>query len=301
MQQKNLEQGGAGDISGGGSALIQGGGDPTNQNLNQGTPPAPGPTGEGSPPVASTMPTPPESLPDDPIKLKELLTAANGQIASIPQLNKTIKDMERANSKMGNKLNTWSTIEQGFKMNPEGTLKALAERFNVKLPEEKPLGASGEQGDSNLNDLLDRLHKGEDVGKEIGEALTKRDHAVVAQAVGQVNPILKAIQEEGLHKKYPDYDDHAEARAELNLRVKARVMSEDERDHLAVRGLVMPQALNESFDRGYQKALDDVSRKNAAGLGGGGGSGKPEPKPGDEPKKPQTWDDVRAKIVAGRY
>ena len=173
----------------------------------------------------------------------------------------------RKNAELGESLNN------GMESNPEKMLEALAKDYNLNIKFDD--GKTGTEGE-DIKSIFSAMKDG---SMDAGDAASKFEKIMTDKVENQTNtanaPILKAMIEQNMANKYDDWDKLADERKTMGLQMNA--MPTNEIAHLLYRIKKMPDITNEAEQRGYDKAMSDISKKIREGHSPGG-SYKPTPK-----------------------
>lgn len=176
-------------------------------------------------------------------------------------------DLNKRVGHQANQLSDYNKIKKGLKDDATALIKSMAEEAGVKInfEDSKP---------SADLDTVKALFAGstEDVAKGVEKIAEMIEAKAQEKVDGKVTPVVDMMIDNKLSQKYKDYDDFAEVREDIQLKVTTNVMSKKEVLHMAARATKLEEYGKAQQTIGYEKAKTEFKEKFADQLGDTGGN-----------------------------
>jgi hypothetical protein len=193
------------------------------------------------------------------------------------QLSKLTGEHDKLKTKIGKQseqVGLLKKLNKSLDDDPVGFIKAAAEKKGIKI----------RIGDEAESDLRKALKAEDDEGrlailKKIDEE--SRDEKLKADILKEVGGSFKVIREENLAKAFPDWDDLAEDRENVELAIVTGSIDRMELTHLAARGKNLAGAIADAKKAGREEYIAELQEKEGGQIDAGGGK---KPSGGKEEK-----------------
>lgn len=159
--------------------------------------------------------------------------------------------------KQSDQVGTLKRFTDKLKSNPKALLEELAKQAKVKLYFDEP----------NKPDLAKLLAEG-----------TPEQQAEALQTLNTKDPRLDAVleklsvlDEQQMATKYADWDELGESRDVIGLSAAVGKLSLSELNHLAARGLNLPEAIEAAKKQAVEEYIDSLQTKNKGQIDGSRG------------------------------
>ncbi|MDD5459027.1 MAG: hypothetical protein PHF37_06520 [Phycisphaerae bacterium] len=212
-------------------------------------------------------------------KVKESYAKLREEAKEIAKFKKMFGDSQNELGKFRKTAEKHQTLLSGLKDSPEKTIAALAKEYGVgiKLAAEK---AEAEETAKDLEGLIDEINRGAGDPKKLAGQLKASIAALVkAETVESSKTALTLVDkmaEQQLASTYKDWDNLADDREAIKLKVITGKISNHELYHLAAKVQHFPKALQEAEKIGYEKAVKELSEKIRKQMGPGAARYMPE-------------------------
>ncbi len=177
-------------------------------------------------------------------------------------------------SKLGTKAKSLDDFQDALNKNPEHVIASLAKEAGIEFN-------VGKKSDSNA-DLLKALDSEDPaVRAAVADKIQgdRREVALFDGVMEKLSPTVKAMQDQVMAGKYPDFDDLGDVRDSISLKIDTGQLMKTEVLQLAARGANMTEAVKAAGELAVEEYKQVLAKKKEGQLGAGGvagidGSGK---------------------------
>lgn len=239
-------------------------------------------TGDGATPKAPEL-----KLPQTLEESNKMLSEYHGKFHELEGVHTKLKgDHETMTQKIGtqgNRLAELQKMAKRVKDDPVAFAKELLKDAGVKFPE------SGSGDGISADDAFATAYEAGDKAGMMAAMKRGRSEAVaeaIKQVKGQFGVELNSMMEMEMERKYPDWKDQGDARMEVQARIAARVLTDQEVYHHVVRSENLPQAIEAAKKMGREEYRKELEAATAASHSAGGADGGVKGKEPHDPTSP---------------
>lgn len=190
---------------------------------------------------------------DAETKYNQLLEKYNTLTKNVGKQSKTVGDLRAQLRK----------IED----DPEGFIETLAKKRGIKVR------VNQDDPDADLEKVLESGDEDKIAEFRRKNREQRTEKSIIDRVLDKVSPALKTIRESQLAQRFNDWDDLTDDRRDLSTALVTGTITMDEGLHYMVRGMRLPEILNEAKAKAVEEYKESLGKKSAGQLDGAGGEG----------------------------